>query len=153
MRPGGKGLTMPPDSSPLDRPRAHGAPTRRRTPGEAQAHVVALLTRSNQPISAYAIVHRCAAEGYPIAPAQVYRALARLIGQGLVYRVESLAAYTLWRAPFDICLICDRCHAIQLLPDPALAAQLAERARRFGFTPARMIIESRGRCAECATSL
>ncbi|KTF68275.1 hypothetical protein ATB93_14825 [Sphingomonas sp. WG] len=132
---------------------ASGAAAPRRAPGVAEARVVALLTGANRPISAYDIVHRCTAEGHPIAPTQVYRVLARLMAQGRVFRVETLAAYMLWRAPFDMCLICDGCHAIQLLPCPELPAQLAAQAQRLGFRPARLIIESHGRCAECATTL
>lgn len=125
-------------------------PTRRRTRGEAEARVAGLLTRSNRPLTAYEIAHRCADEGHAVAPTQVYRALTRLMQQGKVARIESLAAYMLLRGPFDVCLICDRCHGVLLLPDPSLAARLADRARRLGFAPTRLIVESRGLCADCA---
>lgn len=100
-------------------------------------------------MTAYEIAHRCADEGHVVAPTQVYRALARLIEQGSIARIESLAAYVPLRGPFDICLICDRCHGVLLLPDPALAARLVDRARQLGFAPTRLIVESRGLCTDC----
>ncbi|PZU12330.1 MAG: transcriptional repressor [Sphingobium sp.] len=122
----------------------------RRHPEDLDALILDLLARSNRPISAYDISDRSIAAGQPVVPNQVYRTLARLIDQGLVHRVESLSAYMLRQQSFDGCLVCDHCHAVQLLTDPIVVAGLKDRAERFGFAVDRTVVELRGLCTDCA---
>lgn len=137
-------------------PSLHGANPKlrlaaRRTPEDLDALVLNLLAASNRPISAYDISDRSIVAGQSIVPNQVYRTLARLIDQGLVHRVESLSAYMLKQQSFDGCLICDQCHAVQILSDPDLFARLQDCAHRFGFAVDRTVVEMHGCCRDCAT--
>ncbi|WP_448664631.1 Fur family transcriptional regulator [Sphingomonas sp. CJ20] len=124
----------------------------RRSREDIDALVSDILARSNAPISAYDIAHRSVSAGTPLVPNQVYRTLARLMEQGLVLRLESLAAYMLKAERFDCCLICDQCHAVQLLSTPELAMRLRACAQAHGFTVSQTIIETHGRCADCASA-
>lgn len=123
----------------------------RRSTEKIEALVLDLLSRSNGPLSAYDIASRSIAIGNRIVPNQAYRTLARLMERGTVIRLESLSAYMLRQEPFDSCLICDHCHAVQLLASPETVTGLARWAERSGFTMARTIVEMHGRCADCAT--
>ena len=57
-----------------------------------QSLVFDVLTRAEQPISAYTILDRLREHGFR-APLQVYRALDKLLEAGLVHRLESLNAF------------------------------------------------------------
>ena len=125
--------------------------TPRRSREQIDALVLDLLSQSNRPIGAYDLAGRASAAGEVLVPNQVYRTLHRLIEQGLVHRIESLAAFMLRREPFDTCLICDRCHSVQILSNPDLVAQLTECARLRRFEVSKAVIETHGHCAQCGT--
>lgn len=57
-----------------------------------QEAVYAALRRAQSPLSAYALLARLREQGFN-APTQVYRALDRLLEQGIVHRLESMNAY------------------------------------------------------------
>ena len=57
-----------------------------------QTMVMAALTKSQAPMSAYAILNQLREHGFR-APLQVYRALDKLGELGLVHRLESLNAF------------------------------------------------------------
>ena len=125
-------------------------PRPRRSPDQIADIILAQLARANGPVSAYGLASRAAAAGIPMVPNQVYRALARLLAQGLVHRLETLSSYILKDKCFDACLICDHCCAVQLYAAPDTEAQLKCRAATHGFTVTRTIIETHGCCAACA---
>lgn len=122
----------------------------RRSREQIETIVLDILARTNRPISAYDIANRASAAGERIVANQVYRTLGRLMEKSLVHRVESLSAYMLKQQDADSCLICDRCHSVQMLPNPELVARLVLCAERFGFKAENTVIETHGHCAECA---
>jgi Fur family transcriptional regulator, zinc uptake regulator len=57
-----------------------------------QALVLDVLSRAEQPMSAYTILDKLRDNGFR-APLQVYRALEKLLDFGLVHRLESLNSF------------------------------------------------------------
>ncbi|WP_292541056.1 Fur family transcriptional regulator [Mesorhizobium sp.] len=90
------------------------------------------------------------------SPLQIYRALDRLVEQGLVHRIESLSAFALCvhsecgthgRAAFAICANCGRASEVH---DLALERVLRRIARRQGFQTNSATVELSGLCEACA---
>ncbi|KQT85141.1 Fur family transcriptional regulator [Aurantimonas sp. Leaf443] len=128
-----------------------------------QSLVLEALTRSPEPLSAYAILDRLRAEGMR-APLQVYRALDRLLERGLVHRLDTLKAFVACRhqhGPGEnhdhgsavlAFGICTRCARVSEFHDSSLQAVLDGWARREGFRAERSSIEITGLCATCAAA-
>jgi Fur family zinc uptake transcriptional regulator len=93
----------------------------------------------------------------------VYRALAFLVGEGLVHRIERLNAFIAagnqrtGPGPAHVAggnqfLICDRCGHTAQLHDPVVVEALAGIAQRFGFVARAATIEMQGICAACSVA-
>lgn len=119
-----------------------------------QSLVLDVLTGSDGPLSAYAILDALRNEGFR-APLQVYRALEKLVGEGRVHRLESLNAYVACRhshveAHETIAFaICDRCGDVRELEDTAVADNLDRLAAGAHFALRTSVVELRGLCATC----
>ena len=89
----------------------------------------------------------------------MYRALDFLQEQGLVHRLERLAAFVgcVARSEHDDhaaqFLICRDCGRVIELDDPQLADALAEAAKRLGFAVSSATIEAEGLCAACQAAI
>jgi len=124
--------------------------------------VLGLILDAETPAGAYDLLDRLRRTRGGAAPPTVYRALDFLCAQGLVHRVERLAAFVGCVAdtapephPHDHpaqFLICRDCGRAIELDDPDLAHALAEAARRRGFSIHTSTIEAEGRCAACAAA-
>lgn len=118
-----------------------------------QERVLALLSEAGRPLSAYDLLSRLRADGIN-APPTVYRALERLIQEGLAHRIESLNAFVACNQPHHRELaafaICDHCGKVSELMDEDLEARLANVAARTGFHASKATVELRGHCADCA---
>jgi Fur family zinc uptake transcriptional regulator len=83
----------------------------------------------------------------------VYRALAFLLAQGLIHRIESLNAYVGCMHPEGAhggqFLICSDCGAAAEVHDPRVDAAVARRAKELGFAVRRKTIEVEGVCPAC----
>ena len=125
---------------------------------ELRREVLGLILDSAAPVGAYDLLDRLRARRGGGAPPTVYRALEFLQDQGLVHRLERLSAFVgcidvdgtahAHHAPAQF-LICRGCGRVTELEDRALAAALAEAARRVGFAVAGATIEAEGKCAAC----
>lgn len=120
---------------------------------ELRRKVLELVLDRHQPVGAYDVLERLAAERGRVAPPTVYRALDFLVSEGLVHRIDSRNAFVgcvradgAHRASF---LICRECGAIAEVVDPDLDAAVENLARRAGFEIDRRIVEIEGRCAAC----
>jgi Fur family transcriptional regulator, zinc uptake regulator len=122
--------------------------------------VLELLLAAPGPMGAYALLDQLQARRGRAAPPTVYRALAFLMKQGFVHRIERLNAYlpcaTLSEpagagaAAYDAqFLICGRCGAATELHDPTLAGALMQSAERLGFDAREASVEVVGVCAAC----
>ena len=120
-----------------------------------QTLVLDTLTQAEAPLSAYTILDQLRGQGFR-APLQVYRALERLIADGMVHRLESLNAFVACahaqgHAHETIAFaICDDCGQVSEFADEDIEASLASWAKREHFTAHKTTIELRGRCAACS---
>ncbi|MFA5121479.1 Fur family transcriptional regulator [Zavarzinia sp.] len=121
---------------------------------DLRRQVFELVLGSHRPVGAYDLVARLGeVEGKTVAPQTVYRALDFLIEQGLVHRIASLNAFVGCSHPgtdhAGQFMICNRCHEVAELGDPAAIADLAARAAAQGFKVDTVSIELTGTCAAC----
>lgn len=104
-------------------------------------------------MTAYELLDRLRAAGLGGQPPVAYRALAFLVENGFVHRIERLGAYVACTraeadhpSAFMICRLCREVDETALPgPGPALAAQ----ADAAGFALERIVIEAEGLCARC----
>ena len=116
--------------------------------------MLALILDSPRPVGAYELLDRLREHRRGAAPPTVYRALEFLLDQGLIHRVERLAAFvacpqhdhTSHAAQF---LICGNCGTVTELDDAPLQRSLAQAAARHGFSVGKTTIEAEGLCADC----
>jgi len=117
--------------------------------------VLELVWASHEPVGAYGLLDRLAAEGGKAVPPTVYRALDFLMEHGLVHRLERLNAYVgcahrhgPHAAQF---LICTGCGRVAELDDPDIGAALTGSAQSRGFSITRQTVEAEGICSDCRT--
>ena len=119
-----------------------------------RARVLEIVAESHKPVGAYDILQRLAGERGRAAPPTVYRALAFLVEQGLVHRIDSLNAYVGCPQPgrphAAYFFICRDCGDAAELHDDELSASLAACARRAGFQVETATVELAGICARCS---
>ena len=121
----------------------------------ARAGVVAILSQTQGPMGAYAIIEALAKrENKPIAPPTVYRALDFLLEHGFLHRVESRNAFARC-AHFGhmhrcLLLTCETCGRSVEIEDEGVGAAVDRAARTAGFTPKGRVVEVSGLCAACA---
>ena len=119
-----------------------------------RARIFDALAGFDKPASAYDIAEAVSrAEGRRVAANSVYRILDLFVGANLARRVESANAYVANAHPdclHDcIFLVCDNCGQTVHLDDDAITSGVRSAARAAGFSPARPVIEVRGKCADC----
>ena len=117
--------------------------------------VLQTLNHADTPLSAYDILDRLRDAGLR-APLQVYRALEKLIEQGVAHLLVSLNAFVCCadaEAHAQKCTtafaICDDCGRVDEFADEVVDERLSDWAKRHGFTSGRTTIELRGLCAAC----
>ncbi|MCW3474139.1 transcriptional repressor [Limobrevibacterium gyesilva] len=119
--------------------------------------VLGLILDAKGPTGAYELLDRLRERRGAAAPPTVYRALDFLQEQGLVHRVERLAAFVgcveahghVHEHPAQF-LICRTCGHVTEIEDHDLAHALAAAAKRVGFAVTGATIEAEGLCAACA---
>lgn len=129
--------------------------------------VLGLILDAETPAGAYDLLDQLRRSRGNAAPPTVYRALDFLCAQGLVHRVERLAAFVGCVAQPDPAgtapephahthaaqfLICRGCGRAIELDDPELAHALTAAAARRGFAVSAATIEAEGLCAACAAA-
>ena len=119
-----------------------------------QRLVLDLLCASDAPMSAYSILDQLRTEGLR-APLQVYRALDKLVGLGLVHRLESMNAFVACAHPACHAVemvgfaICETCGKALEFADNDVAEILSGWASANGFDAKSTSIEIKGTCASC----
>ncbi len=122
-----------------------------------QEMVLGTLAQANGPMSAYAILDELREEGFR-APPQVYRALDKLMQNGLVHRLESLNAFV--ACSHAAChntglvafAICDQCGLVSEFSDDAVTKSLTNWIAKNQFSNTKATIEIRGNCPQCAAA-
>lgn len=131
---------------------------------ETQSRIRDLLAQAEKPLSAYDVIDALREELGRVAPPTVYRALQKLIDEGLAHRLETRNAYVACRdsghgsghscghrhrAGF---MICRSCGKTLEFGDEEIETLLSRAAARGGFTAERVAIEIQGLCADCKES-
>ena len=118
--------------------------------------VFGTLSKSGGPLSAYAILDELRGDGFR-APLQVYRALDKLVEQGLVHKLESMNAFVACAHPEEKCAghgmtafaICDLCGHVIEFHHHEMEHALQEHLQSKGFAMERAVVEIRGKCEQC----
>ncbi|QDH24489.1 transcriptional repressor [Neokomagataea tanensis] len=132
---------------------------------EARRFVLGLILSADRPIGAYDLLAQIRPVQPNAAPPTVYRALDFLLEQGLIHKLERLAAFVgcthammcddgchhhdAWgvhKAQFLICHTCGR--AWELEQEKVVPALMAA-AEQVGFSAETATIEVEGVCADC----
>lgn len=119
-----------------------------------QTLVLDALAKADGPLSAYTILDRLRGDGFR-APLQVYRALEKLLGAGLVHRLESLNAFVACAHPhcheqgMIAFAICEGCGQVDEFSDAVVEERLGAWSKDNSFRTEKTTIEIRGRCASC----
>jgi len=122
---------------------------------DQRRRVLEILTDLSRPVGAYELLDRLKT-GLPGAtPPTVYRALAFLLAEGLVHKLESLNAYVGCPHPGEPhrsqFLICRQCGEVREMEDAAVERSLCSLLDAEGFSPERRVVEITGCCARCRT--
>ncbi len=119
-----------------------------------QSLVFEALIAADAPLGAYGILDALRDDGLR-APLQVYRALDKLVAEGLVHRLESINAFVACSHPHDhrtrviAFAICGVCGQVSEFSDEAVETRLGSWASDHGFRPDKTVIEIRGTCSDC----
>jgi len=126
-----------------------------------QSLVLDALSRTEGPLSAYALLDQLREHGFR-APLQVYRALEKLVEYGLVHRLESLNSFVACAHPHDHAdghrhgliafAICDTCGQVDEFSDAVVEKRLRGWASDHSFKLGKTTIEMRGTCGNCAAA-
>lgn len=124
------------------------------TPGEkTQSNILSILHQHRTPMSAYDLLKEMRKAKPKIAPTTIYRALASLVEDRRIHRVESLSAYAACqrgdRQNTMILSICEDCGSVEERVAADLLVSFADVIGEFGFSPKRHVIEVHGICAAC----
>jgi Fur family transcriptional regulator, zinc uptake regulator len=116
-------------------------------------HVYRALHSTGGPMTAYQVLDAVRPHGIS-APPTVYRALNRLVDEGLAHRLESISAYVACADPQHrhgsaVFAICNHCGRIEELIAATIIKRLHNRAVERGFKVSDTTVELRGRCADC----
>jgi Fur family transcriptional regulator, zinc uptake regulator len=114
--------------------------------------VLEILLEAHEAMGAYDILARLDAEGMGSKPPVAYRALAFLVDNGFVHRIERLNAFIACSHPgathapaFMICRQCGTVAEAEAAPGGPLAASAAA----TGFRVEQTVIEIEGLCPAC----
>ena len=112
--------------------------------------IMQLLGKSKKPLTAYDILAGLSIK----TPPTVYRALNKLIKDGLVHRIESLNAFIPCRSSFehdhaDNFAVCKLCGEVMEIHDGKVEKLLKSWSTKAKFTVERTMIELLGYCRKC----
>lgn len=115
--------------------------------------VFELLLAQPGPAKAYDLLPLLDGDKGTAKPPTIYRALDFLVRMGLAHRIESLNAFVACDigacARSTIFLICEKCGAAEEFDAGHALVDLADAAKRDGFSIHRTMIEASGVCSAC----
>ena len=123
----------------------------KRPDGWLHDQITNVLRSSKKPLSALNIA-RSLQRRYPDTyVSTVFRALARMLNDGRVERVELLSAYILTRKEARIGLVCRECGTYAETSGVSMA-DLSALVQATGFKSTRVVLEVDGSCTNCSSA-
>ena len=131
---------------------------------ELRRQVLGMILDAAAPTGAYELLDRLRQTRRGAAPPTVYRTLDFLLEQGLIHRLERLAAFVGCVAGCTAdpdgeshphaaqFLICRNCGRVAEMQDDDVAAVLARVAKEAGFTISNATVEAEGLCGTCRSA-
>lgn len=111
--------------------------------------ILQILGKNKKPMTAYDILAKLGVQ----TPPTVYRALNKLIKEGLVHRIESLNAFIRCSGEEhgheDNFAVCKTCGEVTEIHDHKMNKLLKEWSAKAKFTVERTVIELLGQCTNC----
>ena len=121
--------------------------------GKNDEPILDLLLSDHRIFSAYDIVEKMYQAGKRIQAIQVYRALEKLIGMGVVHKISTkngyIACYTDGKCAVGQFLICNKCESVQEIDSGLLNHEIHNTARANNFSIATKSVEMIGICGNC----
>jgi Fur family transcriptional regulator, zinc uptake regulator len=119
-----------------------------------QTIVIAALKDAGRPLTAYQILDRDEVRENGLkAPLTIYRALEKLIDQGMAHRIESLNAFVACpheaHADPPAFMICNACKRTIEFSSKSVRRTVARQAAGRGFQIKNMHLEVTGVCERC----
>ena len=129
---------------------------------ELRRHVLGLVLDSPKPTGAYDLLEKLRQNHRGAAPPTIYRGLDFLLEQGLIHKVERIAAFVGCVHALDHdenephhhpaqFLICKHCKTVTELNEKEIGSALVQAAQRAGFHLGSSTVEAEGTCAACVT--
>ena len=139
-------------SRALDEADAHCARTGLRFT-KVRRRTLEILLESHTALGAYEVLARLERDGLGSQPPLAYRAIAFLVDNGFVHRVERLNAFVACARPGTrhdpAFMICTGCRAVAETSALPGRGALGRTARASGFRIARTVLEAEGLCPDC----
>lgn len=119
-----------------------------------QTIVIDALKDAGRPLTAYQILDRDEVRDHGLkAPLTIYRALEKLISQGMVHRIESLNAFVACpheaHADPPAFMICNDCKRTVEFSSASVRRAIARQAADRGFQVKNTHLEVTGICEDC----
>lgn len=115
--------------------------------------VLATLTASRRPLTAYELLDLLKPADRAATPASIYRSLEFLVGVGLAHRLETTRSFVACEHPEHLhavqFLICRTCGTVVETEDKRLLRAADELGERHGFALDHRTVELTGICGAC----
>ncbi|MGQ1309238.1 Fur family transcriptional regulator [Acinetobacter baumannii] len=117
-----------------------------------QQRVLSILQNEQKAMSAYALLEKAKPLGLH-SPVQIYRILKKLLGCGLILKLDSLNKYLAYelknKQTYFLVTICTECQAIEIVDSPQFAQVIEQSIFRQNFNSRHHYLELVGQCALC----
>lgn len=121
---------------------------------KVRKRALSILLENHSAMGAYDLLDRLSLEGLGSKPPVAYRALAFLLDNGFIHKIEKLNAYIACSHPgakhepaFLICTVCGS--VAEAIVGVTSNTRLTAAARQSGFQISHAIIEADGQCTQC----
>lgn len=120
---------------------------------KVRRRTLGILLEGHSAMGAYDVLERLKLEGLGSKPPVAYRALAFLLDNGFIHRIERLNAFIACSHPgaahYPAFLICSDCGSVAETSVSPKTDALSKTARQNGFQIQHTTLEAEGQCPDC----
>lgn len=120
---------------------------------ESRQHVLEIIAGAKKPLGAYDVLEQLGGFIDNPKPPTAYRAIEFLMEHDFIHRIESLNAYVICdtdhRHNGSQFLVCDNCGKVIEAHLCNIPEDLANQAKKEGFSLSRWDAELHGKCSDC----